>query len=115
MYAVDEFRIKTTNDMDINKILERIHDVYESHDGGGIWLSEQETVKLINILAEIENSSNDIHDVSVSLPFAEGFVEGEGYCDAGCKAVVWENDLCMYRKECPIGCGTAWVLPGNDR
>lgn len=66
--------------------------------------------------AEVTSSSshNAKPHVSGSLQFAQGFVEGEGYCDAGCKAVVWENDLCMYRNECPIGCGTVWVLPSNS-
>ena len=61
-------------------------------------------------------SGNDTKPiVSGSLPFAEGFVEGEGYCDANCRAVEWENDTCIFRNECPIGCGIVWVLPGNDR
>ena len=46
-----------------------------------------------------------------ALSFADGFIQGDGYCDTDCKAVVWEDDLCMYRNDCPIGCGTVWVMP----
>jgi hypothetical protein len=39
----------------------------------------------------------------------DGLIEGPGYCDTDCKAAQWEDDLCKFRKVCPIGCGTVWV------
>ena len=38
---------------DVNKIFESIHEVYESHDGGVIWLSDDEKLLIKNQLRQL--------------------------------------------------------------
>jgi len=38
---------------DVNKIFESIHEVYESHDGGGIWLDDSQKLLIKNQLRQL--------------------------------------------------------------
>jgi len=47
-------------DVNINEVIKKIHDVYESHDGGVISLSEDETVKIIHALSHLSNKVKNL-------------------------------------------------------
>lgn len=68
---------------DVNRIFESIHDVYESHDGGGIWLSDNEKLLIKNQLRQLilVNKNESISNVS-KCDFCGSIelMEGESHC-----------------------------------
>ena len=52
---------------DINKIFDAIHGVYESHDGGGIWLDDSEKLLIKNQLRQLILSNKKEYLSNVSM------------------------------------------------